>query len=196
MPARMVRHFSRRSLPKSVSVRARSTSRSTARLNPSTALTTSASMIIPRATTLPSGGMGKLVCPWSSREDADTGKTFRSYPCHPKTRIRSLFPEQRKQFIHSAVPVPLRARGDDPRRFAVRARPLPNLDHCRPRPGPVRLVHHHDVRHVEHRDLLELEPAAVLRAHDQHRPGNEVLVEGHGLLPNPDGFHDDQVESD
>lgn len=58
----------------------------------------------------------------------------------------------------------------------------------------VGLVDDNDVGEVEHRDLLQLKPGAVLRAHNENRFVDSSVPERHGFLSDADGFHEDDIE--
>ena len=59
----------------------------------------------------------------------------------------------------------------------------------------IALVHHHDVGQIKHRDLLQLEPAAIVRIHHQHGLiNNPMFLKRHCLLAGAYGLDDDVVE--
>jgi len=59
----------------------------------------------------------------------------------------------------------------------------------------IALVHHDDVGEVEHHDLLQLQPAAVIRIHHQHRQiDNSIFSKRHRLLACADCLDDDVIE--
>ena len=59
----------------------------------------------------------------------------------------------------------------------------------------VALVYHYDVGKIEHDDFLQLQPAAVIRIHYQHRLiDNAIFLKRHRLLASADRFNDHVIE--
>ncbi len=59
----------------------------------------------------------------------------------------------------------------------------------------IALVHHYDVGEVEHHNLLQLQPAAVIGVHHQHRKiDNAIFLKRHRFLPRTDRFDDHIIE--
>ena len=59
----------------------------------------------------------------------------------------------------------------------------------------IALVHDYDVGQIEHNDLLQLQPAAVIRIHHQHgRIDNSVFLKRHRLLTGAHRLDDDVIE--
>ena len=59
----------------------------------------------------------------------------------------------------------------------------------------IALVHDHDVGQIEHDDLLQLQPAAVIGIHHQHgKIDNSIFLERHRLLAGADRLDDDVIE--
>jgi hypothetical protein len=59
----------------------------------------------------------------------------------------------------------------------------------------IALVHDHNVGEIEHDDLLQLQPAAIIGIHYEHgKIDNSILLKRHCLLPGADCFDNDVVE--
>src|SRR5262245_23295854 len=84
--------------------------------------------------------------------------------------------------------------GDDALAAAVGGEALLELCHGGRGAGKVAFVDNDEVRGVEHGDLLQLETAAVLGAHDEDRFVHEPAAEGERFLADADGLDEDYVE--
>ena len=59
----------------------------------------------------------------------------------------------------------------------------------------IAFVHHHDIGQIKHHDLLQLQPATIIRVHHQYRKiGNSTSTKRHRFLPGADGFDEDVIE--
>ena len=59
----------------------------------------------------------------------------------------------------------------------------------------ITLVHHHDVSQIEHDDLLQLQPAPVIRIHHQDgKIDNPIFPKRHRFLPGADRFDNHIIE--
>ena len=66
---------------------------------------------------------------------------------------------------------------------------------CGARTLEIAFVHYHDICEVEHHDLLQLQPASVIRIHHQHgRIDYSVLLKRHRLLASAHRLDDDVIE--
>ena len=72
--------------------------------------------------------------------------------------------------------------------------PLLDFRHRGPRPVLIALVHDHHVGQVEHDDFLQLQPAAVIRIHDQNGLIDDCVLKRHRFLSRANGLHNDVIE--
>ena len=86
-------------------------------------------------------------------------------------------------------------RVDEPLRPPVLLETLLDLGMRGARALQVALVHHHNVGEIEHHDLLQLQPAAVIGVHHQHRKiDNSIFLKRHCFLSRADRFDDHIIE--
>ena len=59
----------------------------------------------------------------------------------------------------------------------------------------IALVHHHDVGEIEHDDLLQLQPAAIIGIHYKNgQIDNSIFLKRHRFLPGADRLDNDVVK--
>ena len=91
--------------------------------------------------------------------------------------------------------MPFRNGIDQPLITAVLLQTLLDFDVRRSSALEIAFVHHDDVREIEHHDFLQLQPAAVIRIHHQHREiDNSIFLKRHRLLASADGLDNDVIE--
>ena len=91
--------------------------------------------------------------------------------------------------------MPFRDRIDEALLASILLEPLLDFGVRRLRALQIALVYDDDVGQIEHDDFLQLQPAAVIRIHHQHRQINEsIFLKWHRLLARAHGLNNNTIE--